>query len=68
VGSLGGDVIALDAANGSKKWQARINAEIITAPAVSQGMVFLRSNDGRITALDAATGERRWFHDQELPR
>ena len=41
--------------------------EIIAAPAVAQGLVFVRSNDGRTTALDAGSGERRWFNSQELP-
>ena len=31
------------------------------------GMVFVRSNDGRVTAFDAATGERRWFWNHEVP-
>ncbi len=30
-------------------------------------MVFVRSNDGRITALDANNGERRWFWNRDLP-
>ncbi len=67
VGSLGGDVIALDAADGSERWRARVSSEVIAPPGVSQGQVFVRSNDGRITAFDAATGERRWFNDYELP-
>lgn len=67
VGSLGGDVIALDATDGSERWRARVGSEVIAPPAVGQGQVFVRSNDGRITAFDAATGERRWFHDFELP-
>ncbi|MNV56644.1 Outer membrane protein assembly factor BamB precursor [compost metagenome] len=41
--------------------------EVIAAPAIAQGLVFVRSNDGRTTALDAATGEQRWFNAQELP-
>ena len=66
-GSLDGHVVALDANDGSHKWDVRVPAEVITAPVIAQGMVFVRSNDGRVTALDAATGERRWFHDQEGP-
>ncbi len=34
---------------------------------IAQNMVFVRSNDGRVSAFDAATGERRWFHEQEAP-
>ena len=31
------------------------------------GMVFVRSNDGRVTAFDAASGERRWFWVHDVP-
>ncbi|WP_374318766.1 outer membrane protein assembly factor BamB [Pseudoxanthomonas kaohsiungensis] len=67
VGSLGGDVIALDAADGAERWRAKVTSEVIVAPLVAQGTVYVRSNDGRITALDAASGERRWFSEHELP-
>ena len=67
VGALDGQVIALDASNGSEKWRAKVPGEVISAPAVGQGMVFVRSNDGRVTAFDASTGERRWFNPRELP-
>ena len=67
VGSLEGEVIALDAATGTEKWHARVPNEVISSPAIAQNMVFVRSNDGRVTAFDAATGERRWFHEQEAP-
>ena len=67
VGSLNGDVVALDAATGAEKWQAQVSNEVIAAPAIGMGMVFVRSNDGRITAFDAATGERRWFWNHEVP-
>ena len=30
-------------------------------------MVFVHSNDGRVTAFDAATGERRWFYSADVP-
>jgi len=60
-------VIALDAASGAEKWRAKVPSEVITAPAIGQGMVFVRTNDGRVSAFDAANGERRWFHNQEPP-
>ena len=62
-----GEVIALDASTGEKKWQAQVPNEVISAPAIGMGTVFVRSNDGRITAFDAASGERRWFWVQEVP-
>ncbi|UWX04789.1 outer membrane protein assembly factor BamB [Pseudoxanthomonas sp. NC8] len=67
VGSLTGDVIALDAGSGSERWRAKVTSEVIAAPLVTQGTVFVRSNDGRISAFDATNGERRWFNEHELP-
>lgn len=67
IGSLDGEVIALDAADGSEKWQAKVSNEVIAPPAIAQNLVFVRSNDGRVTAFDAANGQQRWFHEQESP-
>jgi len=67
VGSLEGDVIALDAATGAEKWRAKVPNEVIAAPAIGQGLVFVRSNDGRLSAFDAANGERRWFWNHDMP-
>lgn len=67
IGTLDGQVLALDASNGTEKWRAKVSSEVITAPAVGQGFVVVRTNDGRVTALDAANGERRWFYTSELP-
>ena len=49
------------------KWRARVPGEVIAAPAVAQGLVFVRSNDGRVTAFDAGNGTQKWFNPSELP-
>jgi outer membrane protein assembly factor BamB len=67
VGSLEGDVIALDAATGTEKWRGKVANEVIAAPVIGQGLVFVRSNDGRVSAFDATSGERRWFWNHEMP-
>ena len=67
VGGLEGDVLALDAATGERKWQAKVGSEVLAAPAVGQGMVLVRSIDGRVTAFDSTSGERRWFWTKETP-
>ena len=62
-----GDVIALDAATGTEKWATKVANEVLVAPAIGGGMVFVHSNDGRLTALDEGTGERRWFYSPDMP-
>ncbi|HXH00624.1 MAG TPA: PQQ-binding-like beta-propeller repeat protein, partial [Xanthomonadaceae bacterium] len=39
----------------------------LAAPVIGNGLVLVRSNDGRVTALDAASGQRRWFWNHVLP-
>ncbi|NBI36013.1 outer membrane protein assembly factor BamB [Xylella taiwanensis] len=67
IGTLDGQVIALNQSDGSEKWRANVPNEVIAAPAVAQNLVFVRSNDGRVTAFDVATGKRRWFSERESP-
>src|SRR5690606_24045086 len=66
-GNLKGEVVAVDAAPGPQRRQAEVSNGGNAAPVIGQGMVFVRSNDGRLTAFDAASGERRWFWTHELP-
>lgn len=61
-----GMLLAFDA-QGKKLWQAQASSEILSAPAVGQGLVIVRSLDNRIAAYDAATGERRWAVLRTLP-
>ncbi len=65
VGTLEGDVIALDQATGAEKWSSKLLNEIITAPAIGNGLVIVHSNDGKVTAFDAASGEKRWTWSSE---
>lgn len=67
VGSLQGEVIALNAADGTEKWRAHMTNEVISAPAIDQNLVIVRSNDGRTAAFDVATGVQRWVNDYDMP-
>lgn len=64
VGSLEGEVLALDAGTGADRWHAQVSSEIIAAPAISNGIVVVRSNDGRLYGFNAADGSRRWVYDR----
>lgn len=67
IGTLNGDVIALDAAGGNEQWRAKVRSEVIAAPTIANGLVLVRGNDGRVTAFEASNGTQRWFNTQELP-
>ncbi|MCK0167108.1 PQQ-like beta-propeller repeat protein [Jannaschia sp. S6380] len=57
-----GELHALDAATGAKRWVQRLDAPI-TTPKVAGDLVYVVSRDNRAWAIDAANGRIRW----ELP-
>ncbi len=64
VGTLDGHVYGMGAKDGSPRWEAELNSEVVAAPAISGDLVIARTQDGRVYGLDAATGKRRWVYDQ----
>lgn len=67
VGSPKGDVLAFRAADGRLAWKTQLPGEIITAPAVSDAGVAVRTIDGKITLLDNADGKKKWVAGRSLP-
>jgi len=53
--------------DGAPLWQSQVSSEVLSAPAVSDGVVVVRSGDGRIHGLDAKDGTRRWEYVATLP-
>ncbi|RJF98722.1 outer membrane protein assembly factor BamB [Noviherbaspirillum saxi] len=53
--------------DGKLRWKAQASSEILSAPAVGQGLVVVRSVDNRIAAFDAETGSRRWVAQRPSP-
>ncbi len=60
VAGHGGDVQALELANGRSLWSARTGLDLSGGPAVGEGIVAAGSIGGLVLALDAATGAERW--------
>jgi outer membrane protein assembly factor BamB len=42
------------------KWKFHTNGMVLSSPAVSVGMVYFGSTDGRLYALDSASGQEKW--------
>ena len=61
-------MIALDAATGQERWRSQVNSELLSAPAIGEKVVALRSVDGRLHGLDSATGKELWQIEQQVPR
>jgi outer membrane protein assembly factor BamB len=62
-----GDVIAWDLASGKQLWKSSLNAEIISTPAVADGIIATLTTDGRLVGFDAADGRRRWVVQRAAP-
>lgn len=58
-----GAVIAFDE-KGAQKWKIAVNGEVLTAPLVGQGLVVVRTTDGRVLGLDPSNGERKWIYQR----
>jgi outer membrane protein assembly factor BamB len=61
-----GMLLAFDA-DGKLRWKAQASSEILSAPAVGQGLVVVRSVDNRVAAYDADSGARRWVVQRSVP-
>ena len=61
-----GSILAFDGA-GKPRWKAQVSSEVLSAPAVGQGLVIVRSQDNRIVGFDAETGTRKWVVQRTAP-
>jgi len=61
-----GVLMAFDG-DGKLRWKAQASSEILSAPAVGQGLVVVRSLDNRVAAYDVETGSRRWTVQRSTP-
>ncbi len=53
-------VTAYEVDSGEKRWRYHTDGPVRLAPLVSEGRVYVASDDGCLHCLDAATGERLW--------
>jgi len=66
IGSDKGDVLAYDE-TGKLLWKAQVSSEVLSVSHVADGMVMVRSGDGRIAGLNAADGKRVWIYERSTP-
>ncbi len=68
VGTSKGAVIAFEGASGRQLWRTQVNSELLSAPAISEKVVVMRSVDGRLHGFDASSGKELWSVEQQVPR
>jgi len=66
VGGEKGDLAAFDQ-DGKLRWKVKVSSEILSAPQVSNGIVVVRTGDGRIAGLSATDGARQWLYERATP-
>lgn len=66
IGSDKGEVLAYDEA-GKLRWKGKVPSEVLSISRVADGMVLVRSGDGRIAGLNAADGKRVWLYERSTP-
>lgn len=66
IGGDKGDVLAYDE-DGKLRWKSLVSSEVLSVSQVADGMVMVRSGDGRIAGLNAADGKRVWMYERSTP-
>ena len=66
VGGIKGDLAAFGE-DGKLRWKARMSSEVLSAPQVADGIVVVRTGDGRIAGLNVADGKRQWLYERATP-
>lgn len=66
---LGGDarVIAVSKSDGTVRWRASVNSEVLATPVRAGDRVIARTVDGAVIALSADDGSRLWQYHQDQP-
>ena len=72
-GTSKGELIALDLGKentGKVKiiWRAQLSSEILSRPAISDGIVVAKTIDGRVYGLNIENGTQAWIYDRTVPR
>ena len=67
VGTVRGELIALDVGDGTELWRETLTSEIL-APAIAEnGVVVVQTADGKMYALESDSGDTRWVYDTQDP-
>lgn len=65
-GTSGGEVLAFEP-SGKPAWKVQLTGEVLSPPSGADGVVVVRTGDGRIYGLNATDGKRRWVYQRAMP-
>ena len=66
VGGMKGDLAAFGE-DGKLRWKVKVSSEVLSAPQVVNGIVVVRTGDGRIAGLSVINGARQWLYERATP-
>lgn len=65
-GTAGGEVLAFEP-SGKPVWKVQLTGQVLSPPTGADGVIVVRTGDGRIYGLNAADGKRRWIYQRAMP-
>jgi len=66
LGTPKGEVLAFDRES-KLLWKTQLSSEVLAPPEAQDGIVVVRSGDGRIHGLNVATGKSMWIYQRATP-
>ena len=66
IGGLKSELAAFDE-DGKMRWFTKVSSEVLSAPQIVDGLVVVRTSDGRISALSLEDGKRQWLYERATP-
>lgn len=67
VGGQKGEVAAYEEGTSQLRWKSKVSSEVLSAPKLADGVVVVRTGDGRIAGLDSQDGKRLWLYERSTP-
>ena len=67
VSTRSGQVVALDADSGAKRWQVGLNATVLTPAIIHTNRILLSANDGVLYGLNLQNGNKVWQFSTQNP-
>lgn len=65
-GTARGEVLAFEP-SGKPAWKTQLTGEVLSPPSGADGVIVVRTGDGRIYGLNAVDGKQRWVYQRALP-
>lgn len=67
IGTAKGQLVALEAMNGTILWQTQLSSEVLSAPVVAGDKIFTRTGDGKLVAIERKSGQQIWQVEHQMP-